>query len=484
MLRRTLVSWLQRFDGGRFIAAELMVLVGFICCLAKVQNDTWWHLAAGRRMAETGRILLTEEFSHTAYGAHWANYEWLSEVVFYQVYLVGGLPLLVILCALSLMGTCLLMWKLIEGRLEDRILIFALALPLITPGWVVRPQAFSLLLLMVVVHLVVRERFWWLPPVFLLWADLHGGVALGLVVLAGDLLAAATSGRDAVKRRVLPAVLSFGATLLTPLGLTYWPEVLRSLRRSQVNQIAEWQPPGLSVNYALFWIGAAVLIWLVAARWRHLNSPSDRTLAAVSVLMLVLAVRSMRNVGSFALLAAPALSRAAWADSRNRQATLQPPGRVAPLIRAVLFFLSVVVVLSLVWWRLIAGPRPGDWTPVSAPAAAAIRQCRSPIYNHYNDGGYLIWFVPEQRVFLDSRQDPYPVELVQAQLRAERTGEYRELFERYAIACAVLRPDSAGSTALSRAGWTQAYRDAQWVVIESPRDGMSGRQGMTRRGHD
>jgi hypothetical protein len=76
-----LTTWGRHFGPGRFIAAEFAVLVGTICCFAKVQNDTWWHLAAGRSMAETGRVTLTEEFSHTAYGVYWANYEWLSEVV-------------------------------------------------------------------------------------------------------------------------------------------------------------------------------------------------------------------------------------------------------------------------------------------------------------------------------------------------------------------------------------------------------------------
>ncbi len=81
----------------------------------------------------------------------------------------------------------------------------------------------------------------------------------------------------------------------------------------------------------------------------------------------------------------------------------------------------------------------------------------------------VIWFVPERRVFLDSRQDPYPVELVQAQVQAERTGEYRELLSRYAIGCAVLRPDAAAFSRLVRAGWQVTFRDAQWVVLESPR---------------
>jgi len=155
-----LLSCLSRFDAGRFISAELMVLVAATACFARVQSDTYWHLAAGRAMSQTGRVMLTDEFSHTNYGAPWANYEWLSQVVFYRVYSEGGMPLLTALCALLLLGSCVLTWKLIRGSIEDRVLLLALALPLLAPGWSVRPQAFTVFLMVAVIYLVLRERFW------------------------------------------------------------------------------------------------------------------------------------------------------------------------------------------------------------------------------------------------------------------------------------------------------------------------------------
>jgi hypothetical protein len=43
-----------------------------------------------------------------------------------------------------------------------------------------------------------------------------------------------------------------------------------------------------------------------------------------------------------------------------------------------------------------------------------------------------------------------------------------------------LKPDSPGVTALPRAGWKLTYRDARWVVIESP-DGRTGARSERRR---
>ena len=258
---RAYPAWLIRFDTGRFIVAELAVIVATVACFSAAQSDTYWHLAAGRAMWESGRVMLTDEFSHTVLGAPWLNYEWLTQLVFYRTYLLGGMPLLTALCALLAFCSWCLAWRLTRGPVADRALLAMAALPLVTPGWSLRPQAFSMLLMLVVVHGVVRERLLFLPPLFLLWANLHGAVALGLVVLVADFVAAVLAGR-AWRRRAVAGVLSFGATFMTPLGPALWPEVWRSVGRSAPNEISEWLTPDFSAEFVLFWMLAAALTWL------------------------------------------------------------------------------------------------------------------------------------------------------------------------------------------------------------------------------
>jgi hypothetical protein len=376
------------------------------------------------------------------------------------------MPLLVGTCALSLFGACAAAWALMRGPVADRLLVFACAVALLTPSWAVRPQAFTLLLLGLTVHLVVRERHWLLPGVFLAWANLHGAVALGLVVLLADLLVAA-GRRRGVWRRLLVGALSVGATLLTPLGLSYWPEIVRSLQRSRLNQIAEWRPPTFSADYAVFWFAVTVFAWMIATRWRRLAAPADRILAIASLLMLPLAILSMRNIGPLALVMAPAITRLAWSGDPPRPTRQTQVGLAGPLVRACLAGLSLVAAVTFVVRMWTADPRPADWMPVSEKAAAAIRACAGPLYNHYNDGGYLIWFTPEQEVFLDSRQDLYPVALIQAQMAAERSGNYRALLDRYSIRCAVVSPNSAALSWFEGFGWREQYRDSRWVVVAS-----------------
>jgi hypothetical protein len=184
--------------------------------------------------------------------------------------------------------------------------------------------------------------------------------------------------------------------------------------------------------------------------------------------MLLLALRSTRNIEPFALVGVPAISRLMWRHDAQTGGTPARSGRLGPILRTSLLAVSVVAAVVVVHRRWTMTPPPAGWIPVSREAAAAVRGCPGPIYNHYDVGGFLIWAVPEQKVFLDSRQDPYPVELIQAQYEAERTGAYRELLDRYGIRCAVVEPRSLAVPALCGLGWRETYRDKQWVVINSP----------------
>ena len=98
-----------------------------------------------------------------------------------------------------------------------------------------------------------------------------------------------------------------------------------------------------------------------------------------------------------------------------------------------------------------------------------MRACDGPLYNQYDEGGYLIWFVPEKPVFVDNRQDPYPLAHLRAQLDVQwGSAPYRPLFERWGIRCAFLPAASSTAAALTGDGWVTRYRDDRYVVLATP----------------
>jgi hypothetical protein len=108
------------------------------------------------------------------------------------------------------------------------------------------------------------------------------------------------------------------------------------------------------------------------------------------------------------------------------------------------------------------------WRPIDSAEARAIAACPAPLYNTYESGGPLIWFVPSQPVFIDSRQDPFPIPFVQSATAVEATGDYEATFARWHINCAALPPQSPTAARLARDGWLLRFSDQRWRVFERP----------------
>src|SRR5262249_19114799 len=165
----------------------LFVVIGVACGLTPMQTDTWWQLRVGQDIWQSGHVLLTDTYSHTAYGSFWLNHEWLAEVLFYGAYRVGGFAALTLFAAAIIFAGWVIAWRLATGPIRARFAACLRPLPTASLAWEPRPHAFSLLFLPVALWLLVHRRTVWLPFLFALWANCHGGVLLGLWVVAAVL---------------------------------------------------------------------------------------------------------------------------------------------------------------------------------------------------------------------------------------------------------------------------------------------------------
>jgi hypothetical protein len=462
------------FTFDRLMATLLFLAIGLAALLMPAQNDTWWQLRAGREMWLTRQVLLRDTFSHTVYGAFWPNHEWLSQVLFYGTYAAGGIVFVTIVSATAVTAAWLLVWRLTPGSTRSRFLLTSLAVVSASTIWSPRPQVLSFLLLALTMWLLCHRRYAWLPIVFLLWANLHGAVVMGVVVLAAAFAAAAIEDRRRVPGLAFAIVACVVATLATPLGLTFWTEIPRSLARIRQLGIQEWDPPRLTTPSLIpFWLLAVVLVGLVVARGRELSRDVDAcrrgylTICACALGLLPLAFMAQRNVPTFLLLAVPAIAALISPGTSKSAGGVPLPGRASdrPRLNAAIMVVAGVLVSGTV---VYAYAKPLDhlrWTPLPEASLAALRTCRGNLYNRYDEGGYLIWFAPTHKVFLDGRQDPYPVDLIKEQVRVESSGDFESLFRRYDIHCAYVPADSLVSGRLSKAGWKTLFRDARWAVL-------------------
>jgi hypothetical protein len=457
------------FTRERFAMALLFVGLMVSACLIPAQSDTWWQLRAGEEMWRSGRVMLHDEFTHTVAGQRWPNHEWLSQTIFYAAYVAGGLPLLTLLCASAVTLAWWIVSRLTPGTMMVRVALVGAGAVLSSPAWCLRPQVLTLTMCALTLAILVRRRHvWWLPPLFLLWANLHGAVALGGVLVLAAWMALAIHDRRALPKFTLVGFLCLVATATTPLGLSLWLEVPHSLQRLQDYGVIEWRSPSLANPADLpFWsIAAAVAALTIVHRRALLHSLHASTLVLSTAVLFVLATRSLRNVAPFVICAIPTLGVLISHSMAPRPA--RPESARKLRLNAMTFSVAAaaaVLFVAVAWSRPL--PRLG-WQPLSTTAIAAIDSCPGRLYNRYDEGGYLIWFMRHRKVFMDSRQDPFPRELVLGHIGVERTGDYRDMFRQFDIGCALSAAGSPLANALERDGWLPVPAGGSWRVYRRP----------------
>jgi len=469
--RKTVIDWwsgqtnLAWLTLDRLMVGLLLLVVFTAAVCTKFQSDSWWQLRSGQFIWQTGHVWLVDPFSSTAKGAYWPNHEWLTQLIFYAVYAVAGLGGVVVFCAAIMTATWLIIYKLCVGPPRYRVVLLLLAVMTHEVVWAVRPHIVTLLLLALTLLLIRTRHFhWMLPPLFLLWANLHGGVVMGgLALLAATGVALLHDRRDFLRWLAITLACA-AATLINPMGLGLWQFALSMVNHPETQYIQEWLPPALNwpVSYPFF---ALAFIWLLAIglRRRHLRSFDDWLLVVLGLILLLLSFRAVRHTALFTVAALPLISQVL---TMLPQSAVRPAQARQGALNLALGGVVVLCCIALVG-RVWSDEHWMGWAPFSPQLIAAVRTCPGPLYNSYDTGGALLWFVPERAVFVDSRNDPYSVDLLFRAVIAEQQGDYQDLFQTYQITCALVPIQKPIYVALIQdARWQARYRDGQFALLQ------------------
>ena len=196
--------------GGRAVFGGIL-LFGLLAMTARnaVDPDLWWHLRTGQWIAENGHIPHSDHFSFTRAGQPWISHEWLSELVFYELWKNSGAAALIVFSAIvTTAGFMLLYLRCLPRGGPGHWAAAATAFGAVAaaPSWGVRPQMFTFALASLLLWLLERGEhrprlLFWIPPLFLLWLNLHAGFALGpalILAYAVGLLLETAVGSTAV----------------------------------------------------------------------------------------------------------------------------------------------------------------------------------------------------------------------------------------------------------------------------------------------
>ena len=297
----------------------LSLLVGILAlCANRGHNgDVYLQLATGRFISQHG-FVWTDPFPTIAQGQPWANQQWLSELFFYDVSRSIGMTGLTLVYAfvLGLALFCVLWYcrgKDLALLLGGALFFFVALLGIVHP----RAAGFSLLAFCVLVVLLLRamrerESPKWplvaVPALFLVWANVHGGLVAGLFLIALVAVGLTIDRRrgwgSLAPRRIaliaLVGVLAFAASFGTPLGAELW-SYIGSFRNPAISLgTGEWGP-GFESLHVIAYVAAAAAFsgWL----WTRRAPGSSLTALLVPAGFLVATVFSTRNM----VFIAPAL---------------------------------------------------------------------------------------------------------------------------------------------------------------------------------
>ncbi|MEE8558610.1 MAG: hypothetical protein V3T14_12075 [Myxococcota bacterium] len=392
---------------------------------AGADPDMWWHLRAGADILE-GSFPRVDRYSFTAYGQELVDHEWLSELLMIALYRVGGLETLNVAFGAAVAGTFLLV-HLRLALVVHRYFAMSVALFAALGSFFVfgaRPQILTLLFLSLTMWWVDRARsgeasgrsFWLFPPLFLVWANFHGGFVAGVGLLLlyalGDALDPRAEGslsRSDSIRLASIAGLSSILSLANPQTYRLW--VLPILEvSSDVNRrhILEWMPPDLaSSSYAIFagFLALAIFSFLLNRRRPAL---ADGVLLAGTALAGLL---SIRHVPLFMVLGVPVVGRQLWPAVRRiripRLLCAEVPAWQSRSVRVALIggilMLGTLSAVGSFYARLSRIPSSvrGEYPVDAVRFLKSTGLDRARGLNEYKWGGYLIWNgVP---VFIDGR---------------------------------------------------------------------------------
>lgn len=450
--------------------------------------DSHWHVAIGKWILANGTVPTVDSYSHTFAGQPWIAKEWLSQLLLALADTAGGWGGVAALCAASIGVSFALLLRLllVDIRPLPAVLFTLAAIVMTAPHFLARPHvlAFSVMLLWVagLVRAVEQRRA---PKpllllAMLLWANLHGGFTLGLMLCGVFALEAVVTARDAAERKsLLVAWAKFGvAAFLVACITPYGPESILVTFRifglgDVLGMISEWKSPDFQGQPMQELI---LLTAIFVALSFGLKLPALRLLLVLGLLHLFL--KYARNAELLAMLAplamAPLLARQ-WPSLRlgggdfpgrtflERMASLGPPaGRYGTL---ACLSLAAVFAGGLIRFGDIRPPT--DTTPIAVLDVARQANLQGPVFNDYDFGGFLLHAgIP---TFIDGRAELFGGDFIKryaeaVDLRGEEPLEH--LLDRYGIEWTLLRKGQPANKLLERLpGWRPVFNDDVAVVF-------------------
>jgi len=404
----------------------ILILLGaafFIRGVIILDPDFGWHLREGGLILQNG-IQRTDPFSYTMPSYQYIDHEWLTNVFISIFYKLGGIYLLDFIFAIIAIFSLFIS---IPAKYKNYSLIAViLSGSVLIQFFANRPQVITWFFLALLLKLIFNENLWkkwkyFVPLIFILWANLHGGFAIGIAIIFLFLILQILIKRKFSLENFLILLLSALSTFVTPYGPLIWKEVWMSISDSSLRwSISEWLPgifyPDLAMLVLICLSSSLIIMYRVKLKKEEI---------LIYVFLLFMAMSSIRHIPLFAIATIPIAAKVFYffaQDVDKNKANLIRFSKVKKFLAISVFAIFIYEASS---GALFA---KNYQYPSGAVVFLKTQRINGNIMSVYNWGGYLIWKLPEKKVFVDGRMPSWRRESAPENESKNAFLEQKELF--------------------------------------------------------
>jgi hypothetical protein len=424
-------------------------------------DDLWFHLVLGEHFLAEGLCSGWDPILYTAHQADPLQHEWLFGLLVHGVDKLGGFTALRIVSVLAPAAALGLAWSVFRREAPTRTAAFFAMGVFLSLSWSrlhqLRPHLTTIPLIFVMYHLLLapdRALSWWrvlaTAPLMLIWANLHPGFVVGLLLLIASLMGIvlraialghlvgehARAHLEWARARRLGAATLLGllASTVNPRGvdqlLTFllFRDTAALPGRDDWAGFRPWQYVdfgGQMGGFEFVVTNALMAVFVIAVLvglWRFLKRPSTATLlgiepvalglASTSFLAMLIAIR-FNWLCAFLLVFLLRSYRSLLEERPHLDTRLAPIGCAVTLALVVGFFTtSRYDRFAIVDPRLWDAPYTASKFYVPGTQFLGEVGVEGHAFNAYNLGGFLgYWLRPRVLAFIDGRNEAYPPEV-------------------------------------------------------------------------
>ena len=425
--------------------ALLFIFAVFVVLLSTTklngEDDLYWHMATGKFIVENKYVPDTDVFGFITSGTPWIPFEWLWDVTAYIIFSFSNFTGLYILTYITVILIFYLLYSIFKKfKISTSVTILFLFIAALGIKYRIgiKPQMFTYLFFVLLLKLIIDYKYfhvyikklYFIPVVFLFWANIHMGVLAGLLIMGIFFVSEfwTYNKRNRIKPQSfiapdkkslitvsITSLLSVIAVLINPANIKTYIYSLSHTNMKLLDSIYEWYSPFhpsysgklFIIIYILFLIGV-LPVFYYAFRNR------DFFAGLLCPVFAIYSFRAVRFTTDFILVTIVFIVISLNFIFTVKRYSFNFNINKKPLtyIAGLLLIVSIILTPGNQIFRIIG---------FNSAFGTGLYQDTYPInmYNFIRDnkineigkrpfqtldnGGYFIWNFPESKNFIDSR---------------------------------------------------------------------------------